>query len=247
MINGAITLGFPVVHGMLLLCLSLSLLFSISRSVQAARYAFLAGLLCLSLNLALLLLSAQRLPLYGMFESMTTILWVAGICLYLETKARPWAGAIPGIGTMAALGAFMCFFPLQANHDFFMYANPWVQSFFFFRLLSAGIILYAGIRSAAAWAGVREKPNPVHEIRRRHMLFLLGTILFLSSELSGSIWCLKGWGDSWHWSENFLQSAAIFFLIMLNLHIPSHLLKSAGTRERLGTLSALAMVILFVW
>ena len=247
MINGAITLGFPVVHGTLLICLSLSLLFSISRSVQAARYAFLAGLFCLSLNLVLLILSAGRLPLYGMFESMTTILWVAGICLYLETKTRPWAGAIPGIGAMAAIGAFMCFFPLQANHDFFMYGNPWVQSFFFFRLLSAGIILYAGIRSAAAWAGAREKQNQLHEIRRQHMLFLLGTILFLSSELSGSIWCLKGWGDSWHWSENFLQSAAIFFLIMLNLHIPSRLLNSTGIRNSLGALTSLAVLILFLW
>ena len=232
---------------MLLVCLSLSLLFSAIRSAQAGRYAFLAGLFCLSLNLALLIFSAGRLPLYGMFESMTTILWVVGICLYLETKPRPWAGAVPGIGAMLALGAFMCFFPLRANHDFFMYANPWVQSFFFFRLLSAGIIAYAGIQSAAAWAGVRENQPQVHEIRRRHMLFLLGAILFLSSELSGSIWCLKGWGDSWHWSENFLQSAAIFFLIMLNFHIPSHLLRSTGIRNSLGALTSLTVVILFLW
>ena len=80
------------------------------------------------------------------------------------------------------------------------------------------------------------------------MLFLLGAILFLSSELSGSIWCLKGWGDSWHWSENFLQSAAIFFLIMINFHIPSHLLlKNTGIRNSLGALSSLTVVILFLW
>ncbi|HMA67413.1 MAG TPA: hypothetical protein VKO20_06305 [Desulfosalsimonadaceae bacterium] len=249
MISDAAALGFPVLHGMGGLGFALALLFSFRQKEQPARRAFLAGLFCLCLNLAVLVTAAQRLPLYGMFESLTTILCITGGTLYFAQKKAVSAEFMLGCGVILLLCIFAGIFPLRPNHDFFMYASPWVQGFFFFRLLAAGVILYTGIRFAAVFCMARVSAQYQYngEMKQISTFLLVGTVLFLCSELAGSIWCLKGWGDSWRWSENFFQSAVVFFLIMINLHIPARMLRSPENRGGFGALTSFAVVFLFLW
>ncbi len=241
-----ITSLFPVVHGIVIICLISWMLLFLLRKQRPAGYVFPAGLFFLSVNLALIIISAKRLPLYGIFESFTLVLWVLGICLYLSSKAKASAESALCGGVMLFLSVFMCLFPFSLNQDYFMYASPWVQSFFFFRILSAGVVLYAGLRFSAGYAENRISKNRIFQLRQQHMFLLAGTVLYLVSELSGSIWCLKGWGDSWNWSENFFQSAAIFFLLMINFHVPSALLRSPGKRSVFGILTSFIVVFLIL-
>jgi len=240
------TILFPILHGLGLSGFLTALGLAIGQKPVAAAYAFLAGMGGLLLNWGLIIVAAQRLPLYGMFESMTTILLIAGGCLFFDRKKRAGADTI-GYGFMALLSGCLFLFPLGLNHDFFLYKSPWVQCFFFFRLLSAGVLFFAGIRFTVALTDAIAPANRMAYAKQQARLLLAGTVLFLLSEFSGSVWCLKGWGDSWRWSENFFQSAAIFFLIMLNLHIPLHLLHHRRARTALGALSSFAVVFLFLW
>jgi hypothetical protein len=247
MTPGAAAFIFPAAHAMAVAALALSLLLWLGRKRRAAGCLFPAALVCLGVNLALIVGTGSRLPLYGMFESATTILWVAGCGLLL---ARGRAGSTEfgvGCGVLAFLGAAAGFFPLGMNHDFFMYASAWVQGFFFFRLVSAGILLLAGIGFLAILADARKPGAGPCPQKRQARLLLAAAVFFLLSELSGSIWCLKGWGDTWLWSGNFFQSAAVFFLIMINLHIPPGMLRSVAGKSALGTLSSFAAIFLFLW
>jgi len=238
---------FPVIHILSFFGLLLALILLIRKKYKPAGYAFLIALAGLFVNFILIIIAAKRLPLYGMFESLTTILCIVGMCLYLSKPFQASPKAIIGYGVMTLISGFMLFFPLQLNHDFFMYSSPWVQSFFFFRLMAAGIILFTGIRFTAELRSPSTTNNPILPPKPIYLLFLFGTVLFLCSEFSGSVWCLKGWGDSWHWSENFFQSAAIFFLVMLNLHIPIRTFRTQKSRSVLGALSAYTIVFLFLW
>lgn len=175
-----------------------------------------AGAGCLSLSVHLLVMIAviRRLPLYGGYETVTVVLWTGGMLflfsprMFDHRKNQILFGVVLGLMSLWPVLA-----GLKVNHDFFMYASYWVQGFFFFKLLAAGVMLRVGLAVAASLRNGRV----VFEKR----LFMAGAVLFLCSELSGSIWCLLGWGDSWHWSGNFFQSTIVFFIMMLNLHIPS--------------------------
>lgn len=237
---------FPILHGLGFAGFLIALALTMGQRERAAGYAFLTGLAGVSLNLALIIIAAQRLPLYGMFESITTILWVTAACLFFNREKRTAITTI-SYGFMALLGGCLFFFPVQLNHDFFLYSSPWVQCFFFFRLLSAGVLFFTGIRFAVALTDTIPPDGRITYAKQQTRLLLAGAVLFLCSEFSGSVWCLKGWGDSWRWSENFFQSAAIFFLIMLNLHIPLRLLQHPQARRALGALSSFAAVFLFLW
>jgi hypothetical protein len=190
--------------------------------------------------------------LYGLFEAITPIVLVAGMVYYIEAAAHrqtnlPAAALMAGSGIMAFVCGLVFTGPVALNHDFFMYANPWVRSFFFFRLVSAGIILGAGIYFVAALKKGMEPVSSGNFISRQNLLFLLGMLFFLISEFSGSVWCLKGWGDSWRWSGNFFQSTAIFFLFMLNFHMPPGALGRIRSRSILGTASCAAIIFLFLY
>ena len=206
------------------------------------------GLLLLSISVIMIVSVARRMPLYGMFESMTTVLWIAAAGFFIipqPPKSKPAFTVFYAIIILMACSMF--FQPITPNHDFFMYASPWVQCFFFFKLLAAGVFLHSGIY----FASMMLTPNGPYDKKIIQLPFLVmimsGTALFLCSEFSGSIWCLKGWGDSWRWSGNFFQSALTFFIVMLNLHIPALMFKNPKIPSTLGTVSCFSIVGLLLW
>jgi len=235
---------FQVLHITTSVCFGTAFFLTIFGKHRAGATTGVAGLLCLTTSVTMIILVAERMPLYGTFESVTTVLWAAAGCFFLipQKQSPPTASAI-FYAVTTLMSGIIFFQPISLNHDFFMYASWWVQSFFFFKLLAAGIFLYAGTRYTVALSG----PTGIKYPRRSlNPIIMYGTVLFLCSEFSGSVWCLKGWGDSWRWSGNFFQSAATFFIIMLNLHIPANMFK-VNRLQALGTVSSFTIVGLLLW
>ena len=193
------------------------------------RYARLLSCSGLALTLTTALaggLQTLRLPIYGLYETSLHMALTLGICLELcapeagDDRLWPFgrliAAALLGLAWTAA-GEF--------KFDFYIYQALTVQLFFFLRLTAAGVLLFAWLRFAMARADIflNKTENNSAAIRQAVNTLIAGALLFLASELSGTIWCMRGWGDIWHWSANFFESAALFLLLMLPLHIPGHL------------------------
>ncbi len=247
--------AFFAVHTLCLVFFLAALIMAVFKYHGPAGWLFAGGVLWAAANLALIFLAARRPPVYGLFESVTTIGVVAGITYFRHR--RVWQdpenlkNQSATLLTASAAMVFLCGLvfagPVTLNHDFFMYANPWVKSFFFCRLVAAGIILTVGIFFAAALKNSGPPVSWKNFILRQNLLFMLGMLFFLISEFSGSVWSLKGWGDSWRWSGNFFQSTAIFFLFMLNFHLPPGFFSRIQGRRLLGTLSCFTIVFLFLY
>ncbi len=192
----------------------------------------MAGLL-LTIAAAAFILEHARVPLAGAYESLLMLLWTAAVLIYAVRRTAPSRPELLTAGLMLGiLSAWLTFGNLTPNHDFFLYASGWVQAFFFFRLLAAGVMLTTGLAQAA---GTFNKS-----------LFMAGFLLFLVSEFTGSVWCFRVWGDFWHWSANFFQSALVFFLMMLTLHLPPRWLRQKPRSGRWPALLRLASPFLII-
>jgi hypothetical protein len=55
-------------------------------------------------------------------------------------------------------------------------------------------------------------------LQKGRIYLLIGFIVFLASQFSGSIWSLQGWGDYWMWGKNSLAGVVIWFYIMFVIH-----------------------------
>ncbi len=241
--------AFPAVHGFVIAGFAASFFLSAAGRKTAGGRTFRLTMLLLTACILLIVFAAKRLPLYGMFESITTILWSAGLCFYIYGGVRKASASefFLCCAVMLLISGLVLTGQAGLSSDFFMYQVPWVQSFFFSARIAAGIILFAGIRYSAALKDSFDSRSPGSCPKNQDFLLLAGAVFFLCSEFSGSIWCLKGWGDSWRWSSNFFQSAAIFFLLMLNLHIPLSLSARPRIVNALGAFSSYAAVFLFLY
>ena len=187
----------------------------------------------------------HRLPVYSQYETCVHTALVLAACLVGLSLRNPrhevltWGNGILALLlglAMPVLGIF--------HHDFYMYQVWPVQLFFGLRLTAGGILLIAFLLFASVWA--QELKSSTHNgsdaLRMAKISLILAGLVFLGSELSGSYWSLLGWGDTWHWSSNFFQSAAMFMLLMLPLHIPQGW-KSVSFKAGAGSLCSLTAAL----
>ena len=186
-----------------------------------------------------------RLPVYGLYETSLHMALVLGLCLEFSAHrpalAGPW---FPGRIIAAALLVLAWTAAGEFGFDFYIYQSLTVQLFFFLRVAAAGVALFAFLLFATAWANTffKKAKNDSILIRQALNTLVAAGILFLSSELSGTLWCMRGWGDIWHWSANFFKSAALFLLLMLPLHVPGRLKKNMAN-PWVGMVCTLLMVL----
>lgn len=192
----------------------------------------------------------QRLPVYGQFEANLHMALVLTVCAegllrkqVFAAVSRSWARLLAAL--LLAVALFGVGEPVP---EYYMYHFLPVQLFFSLRLSAAGVLILACILYTLFWIKLlRARDNKVQASLRQGMLFLiLGSILFLCSELAGTVWLALGWGDTWHWSQNFFKSAAMFLLLMLPLHLPQWLKKNTR-RAGIGSLCTLLVVLGLVW
>jgi hypothetical protein len=183
----------------------------------------------------LIICKAERLPLFGKFESLITIVLVMNILSLLndvfiraKNDISPWAW-----GLNLIILFILYFYPRSLNPDFYMYDDFRVMIFFHFRILASAVFLFSAI---IFWAGFY-RSHPGYE-RRAGNWMLTGAVLFLISEFSGSWWCLDWLGDSWQWSKGFLKASTVFLTAMLSCHIPANWNMSDEIRGIIGSLPA---------
>ena len=187
----------------------------------------------------------HRLPVYSLYETCLHTSLVLALCLlgWGLKQPRPEVTAWGNVFLALLLGLAISVLG-QFNHDFYMYQAWSVQLFFALRLTAAGILLFSFLLFTSVWVrGLKAGANNgSSSMRPATASLLLAGVCFLSSELSGTIWCVLGWGDTWHWSSNFFQSAKIFLLLMLPLHIPQDW-KKTSLRAGSGSLCTLAAAL----
>lgn len=189
--------------------------------------------------------AVHRFPVYSLYETFVHAALVLALCLIVSGKIeRPQAILQWGNLLVAVLLGLALPVLGQFNHDFYMYQIASVQLFFVLRITAGGILLYSFLLFACAWRQQLESTgnSGAETLRRAKSALVLAATVYLGSEFSGTVWCLLGWGDTWHWSSNFFQSTAIFLLLMLPLHIPPGW-KKPGCRTATGSLCTLAAAL----
>jgi hypothetical protein len=128
--------------------------------------------------------------------------------------------------------------PDQFDHD-----DLYVISFFGFRLLALGVMLFSSAQFIRATMVLKKR----HEyIRMGRDYLLLGTMFFLISEFAGILWCQNGWGDFWHWGRGFFQSTLILIYMMFVFHIPGKNSNSDRLRILAGSVSGFFVMTLML-
>ncbi|MBW2605241.1 MAG: hypothetical protein JRE28_13160 [Deltaproteobacteria bacterium] len=213
---------------------------------QWGRYAGSIGFAINLLIFILIVFSAHRLPIFGDFESITTISLVLGFLHLLNfycstpTDRRFYDAHAKWIYvSIILLLTYLAFFPKALNQDFYMYDDIMVIVFFHFRILASGVFIYsASILCAALYHGF---PGYIHMGRN---FLLTGAAIFLISEFSGSLWCLNWHGDSWHWSKGFLKASCLFLVAILACHIPASWKLSNRILAIIGSIPAAGSILL---
>ena len=207
---------------------------------QIARWACMAGAAINFPVFILIIVSTRRLPIFGDFESITTITLVIGFLHLIQFYAGspsykrfyPFHAKCIFVSILVLL-IYLAFFPKTLNQDFYMYDDIRVIVFFHFRILASSLFIYTAILFIAALA--HGYPDGIHMGRN---FLLMGSAIFLISEFSGSLWCLNWFGDSWHWSKGFLKASSLFLTAMLACHIPSNWKNSHRIQTIFGSLPA---------
>lgn len=208
-----------------------------------SRLGRLTGTIGFALNLLIffqIIFSSHRLPIFGNFESVTTITLVLGglhflDCFYSGQMDRRFLDIHAKwiFVSILLMLIYLAFFPKTLNQDFYMYDDIRTIVFFHFRILATGFFIYAAlIHSAAQYYGF----SKYNHLGRNFML--TGVAAFLVSEFSGSLWCLAWFGDSWHWSRGFFKASCLFLAVMVLCHIPPNWNLSKPTRALIGSIPA---------
>lgn len=194
-----------------------ALAFSRGSQGSAAGWLGLAGLVVGSVQVGLVVSAVQRPPLIGGQESIGEIaLLTSALAL-----ADWWSGP-PGRPAARwswlwclILWGLLLLLPRQLHPDSYMFDYPGLILFFQMRLAAIALLLHAASRHLA-----RRGANQAGPLDGRRLL-LAGMAAFLISELAGAMWSFFWTGEFWHWNRGFLESAALFMVIALPLHLPA--------------------------
>ena len=195
--------------------------------------------------LAVMAFSSRHLPVFNLFESLLVSTFVlGGLGVFSHSKKGcPWdARAWVWLLALFLMGITLLF-PRQMSSY-----RP--DSTFLW------VVLFHGLRSVALGTGLFAAAHLIpfrygkgHDAAQKGLFFkgrnflLVTTILFLCSEYAGMIWCQRGWGDFWHWSGTFFQSALIIIAFMFAFHIPGKNRFSENVRSISGIAAVLLMLV----
>ncbi len=236
---------------------SIAIVLLLTRKESWARGSMIAGTVIAGTGVVILIITQRRLPLYGAFESTFYILLIVSMLEILSTHLEETAHIRGRISLFTCIAIVVILImeinkPIEFNDDFYMYGNIWVNLFFNLRLMAAAFFIHGAILlNAAAWERPDKRPESGAtdcRYRQKKVLYqarnilLTGIVIYLTSEWSGSLWCLNWLGDSWRWSRGFFKAAIIFLLVMTSFHLPPSLSKSPRIRAIIGSFPALFII-----
>ena len=192
--------------------------------------------------------SSGNLPVFNIFESFLFISFIMGSSgLFLlvrgdfSTKVRKWVWI-----EILILFLIMIFFPKEPSIPVYDHGYVYIVLFHTFRCIALALMLFS-----TAWflqfiiqREMDERTSALAHQGRNYLI--LSAVFYLMGEYVGIIWCQKGWGDFWMWSQTFLQSTLVVLYLMLAFHIPGKSRKSEDIRCVVGGLSGVFFLTLAI-
>ncbi len=231
-----------------LFLIAANILLAVLKKQKIAGLFGIPALISAAASVVLVYVNSGHLPMSGTFEKMQNIVLIImalGVFYNLRNRKEGFY-SFEFLFIAFFFQAFVLFDELKVDDFFYMYDNAFVAMFFQLRLSSVALIAFALSQYIAALrygddAKTREK------IRHRARNFtLLGAIIFLSGEFSGSVWAQTAYGDAWRWSKNFFMSGGMFLLALLGSHLNPEWLKSWKKQIYLSALPLLIIIALFI-
>jgi len=188
-------------------------------------------------------LVSSHLPVYDKFATLQNIVFVILILGFIYNRTPQVKGKNINVLWPFALVLQLLVLTqkMEVTGDYYMYDKFYVILFFQLRITSIGLFVFAMINLVES---LLNKKNPQFQnilIHRARNFTVLGSIVFLSGEFSGSYWCFLWWGDPWHWSKGFFIASVMFLLSMLSSHLPFNL---ANTKRKKTIYSLIALCLI---
>jgi hypothetical protein len=231
-----------------LFLLAANILFVVLKKYRIAKVSGVLTFICALTAVVMIFIQSGHLPMSGTFEKMQNIVLIVILLgLYYDFRNRKndfvsyeyWIVAI-------VFQALVLFDEMKTDQFYYMYDVVWVKLFFQFRLISVAILAFAFSQYLTALRLKTGSEEKTRVVLRAGNFTLLGAIIFLCGEFSGSVWAQLGYGDAWRWSKNFFFSGGMFLLSLLGSHLSPSWLKSVNTKIYLSMIPVLVIIILFL-
>jgi hypothetical protein len=192
--------------------------------------------------------SSGTLPLFNIYESFLFSSFIMGATglfflfkgnFAIKVRRWVWAGSI-------VLLLVMSFFPKEVSLPVYDHGYSYIVMFHAFRCIALSLMLVS-----TAWfvqfiiqREMDERTSMLSHMGRNYLV--LASVFYLAAEYVGIIWCQKGWGDFWMWSQTFFQSTLVVIYLMLAFHIPGKGRKAEDIRSVIGALSGIFFLTLII-
>jgi hypothetical protein len=216
--------------------------FSFSKWIHAVLWTFVfVSLTALVVKLGTL---GHHLPIFGeTLEAPLAVAWtlcLAGIVAQFLFK-REREAPFMMLGVLLCV-AFTLHQSIEPHPDAFWYAHWTATMFFLFRVVSIAGTLFSGSFYAAAIFDQKASAERTERIWMGRNFLIASIILFGISELSGSIWAMKGWGEFWVFNPGFLSSAGSFLILLIPFHLSNRWTKNPQTRPTIAVLCSVVFM-----
>jgi hypothetical protein len=189
-------------------------------------------------------LVSGHLPVYDKFGTLQNINLVIVFLALLYNRSPKKKNNINSVWFFALFFQLLVLTQeLKLSGDYYMYGKYYVVLFFQLRITSMGLFLFAAINQISAILKKNETLIQDTLMHRARNFTILGSIVFLAGEFSGSYWCYLWWGDPWHWSKGFFIASVMFLLSMISGHLPYNL---ANTRLKKSALNLIALCLILI-
>lgn len=229
----------------------LYLLCLLFRVAGLKKFVYAVGITALIANgaaLVLIFLTNGQFPGFNTFEAFLYISFILGLLGISLKGVREYSEKIRlWVWLEILLLLFITLFfakeptPSAYNHNYIF-----IILFQAFRHTSLALMLYSSAYYIQ-YIIQREKDERTRLLSQQGRNFLvLSAVLFFMSEYVGIIWCQKGWGDFWMWSQGFFQSTFIVLFLMLVFHIPGKGKFAEDIKSITGGLTGFVVLILSI-
>ncbi len=202
----------------------LNILFILIKKESFTKYTTILKLIISAFSYIGIFLVSGHLPVYDKFTTLQNIVLVVVLLTSIYNRYPQNKDHINIVWFVILILELLIFTEdLSISSDYYMYDKLYVILFFQFRITSMGLFVFALINQISSLFKSAENTIQDKLILRARNFTILGAVLFLCGEFSGSFWCLLWWGDPWHWSKGFFAASVMFMLSMLGSHLPFNL------------------------
>ncbi|MBI9052928.1 MAG: hypothetical protein JEY96_03870 [Bacteroidales bacterium] len=227
-----------------LLLIAINVIFVLTKKYKLIKYTSVLATISAGSAYVGAYLVSGHLPVYDKFATIQNIVFIVIILgLIYNRKAQNKDKSINILWFFVlALQLFVLTQKMEVTGDYYMYDKSYVILFFQLRITSIGFFVFAMINLVASIINKSDFKIQDLLIHRARNFTILGSIVFLLGEFSGSYWCFLWWGDPWHWSKGFFIASVMFLLSMLSSHLPFNL-ANTKLKKTIYSLIALCLIL----